>query len=378
MNQLRIAIIGIGGMGKTYAKIINEGKVRGMTLAAVTCRSKENVLWAKENLDSQTKVYQDTELLFKDTDLFDAVLIVTPHKTHPEFAIRAFEYKKHVFCDKPAGISFYQSQRMSQAAKDSNRKYAMMFHQRLFDKYTRVKEIIDSNRLGDIRRVMLENSRYYRTNFYHKSSSWRSSWNHEGGGVLINQGQHLLDIWQWLFGMPKSLRADICYGKYNDFLVDDEATIYMQYENQMTAVFFITTGEPVNEERLEIIGTKGKLLLINNHLTIYTYEKEIDEYSKTALVTNADELKISRMEEEFEDQANPYEPMLQNFADALLEDAKLIAPGEDGENSLTLANAAYLSSWIQETITLPIDPMLYEEKLKEKMMEESQILHQNK
>lgn len=375
MNQVRIAIIGIGGMGKSYAKIIDSGRIEGMTLAAVTCRSEENAIWAKENLNSQTKVYQDTNQLFLESEQFDAVLIVTPHKTHPEFAIRAFEYKKHVFCDKPAGISLYQAEGMNRAAKASHMKYAMMFHQRLYKKYERVKELIDSNALGDIRRVLLENSKYYRTSFYHKSSSWRSSWNHEGGGVLINQGQHILDIWQWLFGMPESLHAEICYGKYNDFMVDDEATIYMKYKNQMSAVFFITTGEAACEERLEIVGTKGRALLIDNHLEISKYEIDLEEYAKTATITNADDLKIHIIAEDFEPQIDPYQPMLQNFADAILKEQNLVVTGEEGSNALTLANASYLSSWTQKSVSLPIQAELYEEQLKQKMVEESKFLH---
>lgn len=375
MNQIRIAIIGIGGMGKKYAKIIDCGMIRGMTLAAVSCRSKENAIWAKENLNGQTKVYQDTNQLFEESDQFDAVLIVTPHKTHPEFAIRAFEHKKHVFCDKPASISIYQAERMNHAAQVSSMKYAMMFHQRLYKKYDRVKELIDCKELGEIKRVFLENTKYFRTSYYHKSSSWRSSWSHEGGGVLINQGQHLLDIWQWLFGMPKSLCAKICYGKYNDFLVDDEATIYMQYENQMSAVFFITTGEAASEERLEIVGTKGKLLLTDNHLKIIKYKTDATEYARTAKAFSTEELEIEILEEEFEAQADPYKEMLQNFADAILKQESLIAPGEEGSNALTLANAAYLSSWKQDTVSIPIQAELYEEQLKQKMEEESKNFH---
>lgn len=375
MNQVGIAVIGIGEMGKKYAKIIDDGIIRGMTLAAVTCRSKENAKWAKENLNSQPKVYQDTDELFEESERFDAVLIVTPHKTHPKFAIQAFEHKKHVFCDKPASISIYQSQIMNEAAFASHMKYAMMFHQRLYKKYVRVKELIERKELGTIRRVMLENSQYYRTSYYHKSSSWRSSWNHEGGGVLINQGQHILDIWQWLFGMPETLHAEIFFGKYNDFMVDDEATIYMKYKNQMSAVFFITTGEAVSEERLEIVGTKGKLLLEDNHLKIFKYEKDLEEYAKTATVTNSDDLKIDIIEEDFEEVPEPYIEMLQNFAYAVLKEEKLVAPGEEGSNSLAIANAAYLSAWNHETVSFPIQADIYEEQLNQKMEVESKILH---
>jgi predicted dehydrogenase len=370
MKQMRMAIIGIGGMGKKYAKIIDEGFVNGMILTAVSCRSEDNAKWANNNLNSQTKIFRDSDELFDQSELFDAVLIVTPHKTHPKLAIQAFEHKKHVFCDKPAGVSLQQSQLMNEAAKASGMKYAIMFHQRLYKKHMRLKNLIEQNELGDIKRVMLENSRYYRTQYYHKSGSWRSSWNEEGGGVLINQGQHILDIWQWLFGMPESVSANICFGKYNNIMVDDEATIYMQYPNHMSAVFILTTGEAVCEERLEIVGTKGKLLLQNNHLKIWKYEKEIEEYSKSAIVTDEKDLKIELTEEDFESMTEPYVDMLQNFANAILEDTELAALGEDGSNTLEIANAAYLSAWNNRVVQIPIDAQEYEVQLVSKMVEE--------
>lgn len=372
MNQVRMAVIGIGGMGKKYAKIIDKGLVTGMSLTAVSCRSDENVKWANENLGKEIKVIRDTDDLFEQLDLFDAVLIVTPHKTHPKLAIQAFEHKKHVFCDKPAGASLLQAQLMNEAAKLSGMKYAMMFHQRLLEKHIRLKELLEQNELGDIKRVMLENSRYYRTKYYHDSGSWRSSWNGEGGGVLINQGQHILDIWLWLFGMPETVSANIAFGKYNDIKVEDEATIYMQYPNNMSAVFVISTGEPTCEERLEIIGTKGKLLLEDNHLKIWKYEKNIDEYSKSATVTDERDLEIKLIEEEFESMHAPYVEMLQNFADAILEDATLVVAGEEGSKTLEIANASYLSAWNNKVIQIPIDASEYEKQLTSKMEEENQ------
>ncbi|MFA9377535.1 MAG: Gfo/Idh/MocA family protein [Lachnotalea sp.] len=371
MKQVRIAVIGIGGMGKKYAQLINDGFVNNMTLTAVSCRSDANAKWAKDNLASQTKIFQDSDELFEQSELFDAVLIVTPHKTHPALATQAFEHKKHVFCDKPAGVSLQQSQIMNDAAKVSGMKYAMMFHQRLFQKHLRLKELLKQQELGEIKRIMLENSKYYRTQYYHESGSWRSSWNGEGGGALINQGQHILDIWQWLFGMPSSINANISFGKYNDFMVDDEATIYMQYPNHVSAVFILTTGEAVCEERLEIIGNKGKLLLENNHLKIWKYEKDSQEYSKTATVTDERELKVELTEEDFEPVLDPYQAMLQNFTDAILKGTKLVAPGEDGSNTLEIANAAYLSAWNNKAIQIPIDAKEYEEQLMSKMQEEN-------
>lgn len=195
--------------------------------------------------------------------------------------MQALSAGKHVLCDKPAGISLLSVKKMNELAESSDRVFAMMFHQRMYQKYRRIKELLEEGTLGRITRVMLVNSRYYRTVHYHQGGSWRSSWNGEGGAALINQGQHLLDIWQWLFGMPQSVYAEIPFGKYNDFEVDDEATVLMTYPDKMTGVFLLTTGESVWEERLEIVGTKGKILLEDNTLTLWKNSMDSDAYGRT-------------------------------------------------------------------------------------------------
>jgi predicted dehydrogenase len=185
----------------------------------------------------------------------------------------------------------------------------------------------------------------------------------EGGGALINQGQHLLDIWTWLFGMPKTVYAAIPFGKYNDFQVDDEATITMKYPNQMTGVFMLTTGEAVNQERLEIVGSKGKILLEDGTLHIWKYSEDACEYAKTAKVNSRDDLTIHQTVEIFEKQPEPYVQMLQNFAEAVKQGKPLVAPGEEGSHALELTNAAYLSAWKRCIVQLPMDLKEYQEEL---------------
>lgn len=356
---MRIALVGTGQMGRKYAAMLGE------SLSAAVCRSEESRRWAAENLAEKVKIYASAEELFNNPDEYEAVLIATPHKTHPELAIKAFELGKHVFCDKPAGVSVLQAHRMNEAAEKSGKVYAMMFHQRLYSKYRRIKEILEKEQLGEIKRVMVVNSRYYRTAHYHHSGKWRSSWEGEGGGALINQGQHLLDVWQWLFGMPERLYAEIPFGKYNDFLVDDEATLMMSYPGKMSAVLMLTTGEAAYEERMEIIGTKGSLLLEDNTLTVISYSEDILEYGKRAEVNSREQLDFAKTVEVFEKTQEPYREMFENFFQAVNGSQELIALGREGLNALELTNAAYLSAWQKEPVTLPIDEMEYERLLQE-------------
>lgn len=362
---LRIAIIGIGNMGKKYAVMINDGMITGMELTAVCARSDENREWAKENLNEEVRFFTDIDELFENEDLFDAVIIATPHKLHPDQAIMAFEYGKHVLCDKPAGVSLMDSKHMEAAAEKSGKIYALMFHNRTYPVLRTLKKMIQENTIGTLNRIILENSIYYRTNMYHASGSWRSSWEGEGGGALINQGQHILDYWQWLFGMPVSLFSSIPFGKYNDFEVDDEVTILMDYPNKLTAVFILTTGEIQREEQLCIVGSLGKIRVCDNKIIIEKNEMDALEYGKTAQVSSRDLMGTSCDTIILPEPQKPYSVMLENFRDAVLEGAELIADGREGSNALELANAAYLSAWLGKKISLPIDADEYERFLQE-------------
>lgn len=371
-EKLRTALIGVGVMGKKYAEMITAGEVEDMSLAAVVIRRQEMQEWGKSltNADgTKPRICRDAEELFSHPEEYDMVLIVTPHKTHQALAEQAFALGKHVMCDKPAGVSIGQALQMSRAAQESGKIYGMMFHQRLYPKYRKLKELIDSGELGTLSRILLENSRYFRTAHYHASGSWRSSWHGEGGGALINQGQHILDIWQWLFGMPETLYADIPFGKYNDFKVDDEATIQMRYADNLTAVFVLTTGEAVWEERLEIIGTKGKVLLEDDTLHIWRYSRESTEYMKTETVTSRENLTVEEEVITFEKAAEPYPQMLENFVEAVRchDQGLLAAAGADAVYPLMLTNAAYYSAWKGAAVQLPLDAEEYEKALNEHM-----------
>ncbi len=367
-RKVRVALIGIGVMGKKYAEMITGGEAESMVLSAVVVRRPEMLPWAEslENADGiKPTIYKNTDELFAHPGNYDAVLIVTPHKTHAEFAKRAFDLGKHVLCDKPAGATIGQAMDMAAWAKECGLIYGMIFHQRRYPKYRKIKEMLEQKELGMLQRVMLVNSRYFRTEYYHKSGSWRSSWNGEGGGALINQGAHLLDIWQWLFGMPETIYADIPFGKYNDFTVDDEATVQMRYADGMTGTFMLTTGEAVWEERLEIVGSKGKLLLENDTLYIRRYNRDVLEYMKTEQVTTRENLSVEGEVISFEKAQEPYQELLENFARAVLDggETELIAPGEDALNQIMLTNAAYYSAWKKGVVTLPVDREDYEKEL---------------
>ena len=325
-NSVRIALIGTGGMGRKYANLILFGRIPGMELTAMVCRSENAREWAADTLrtlpegSKSPRIFDSADSLFAEPDLYDAVLIVTPHKTHPELAKRAFALGKHVLSDKPAAVTAAEAEEMC------------------------VK-------------VLMESTRYFRTEFYHASGTWRSSWAGEGGGLLINQGQHILDLWQYLFGMPESVFAEIPFGKYNHFDVDDEATIVMRYADGMTGTFIASTGEADGADRLTISGSKGRLVLTGNEIELAVYSEDSDLYRRNAQVTDARDLRIVRSVEPFGQEAPmaEYIALLTNFSAAVRGEEELVSTGRSGIGSLALTNAAYLSAWKDERITLPVD-----------------------
>ncbi len=374
-EKIRVALVGVGVIGSKYANIIMSGQVKNMILTGVVARKPEAREWAATLVSSdgmRPKIYTDVDDMFQHADNFDAVMIATPHKIHEEIAVRAFEQGKHVLCDKPAGATVGQAQRMAAASKQYHRVYGMIFHQRQYAKYQYIKHLLMGGEMGELKRFLVVNSIYFRTTHYHQSAGWRSSWNGEGGGALINQGAHVLDLWQWLFGMPEKIYAEIPFGKYNTFRVDDEATINMRYENGATGVLVMTTGESVWQERLEIVGTKGHLLLENDTLHIYKYSKETMAYIRTEKVNSRENLNITEEVITFDKVKDPYMEMFENFAEAVLkgDSTILIAPGENAINQLMLTNAAYYSAWKNVPVSLPLNAAIYEEAFREQCEKE--------
>ncbi len=382
---MRAAIIGLGGQGKKYARMLAENPQWGMSLTAVSTRSEENQAWARRELPQGVFIAGDEEELYTREDLFDALLITTPHRQHPGIALRAFERGKHVLSDKPAGVTLGEARQMEEAAREAGLYYGLFFHQKCQPKYKRVKALLEEGVLGEIRRIEMVNTLYFRTAFYHASGPWRSSWAGEGGGALINQGHHFLCLWQWLFGLPEAIYAQIPFGKYNDFAVDDEATILMDYPGKTTARFFISTREGSGQERLEVVGTKGSLLVDGQKLLVTTYSQDLDVYAGTAQVTDARELEETTVEEVFEQAGNPYGEILMDFAQAvetynqgggLLRDeerqSRLISPGYDGLATLALCNGAYLSAVRGQRVSLPLEEDQVEACLEELILREGQ------
>lgn len=361
MKTVRVGIVGMGNIGKHHAEYLLAGKVPRCELKAVCSTSPQKL----ESYKSRgVKVFGDAQKLIGSGEI-DAVIIATPHPQHPAQGIAALEAGLHVMVEKPISAHKADGERLIAAAqKHPKQVFAAMFQLRVEPRYQRIRKLIEGGDLGEIVRISWIITDWYRTEAYYSSGGWRATWKGEGGGVLINQCLHQLDMLQWLCGMPARLRGFCQIGRYHNIEVEDNITCYMEWANNGTGVFISSTGEAPGSNRFEIAGTCGKIVLENNKITFTRNEADMVEFSKTAKV-GFSKPDVSVADIPFETNPNPHATLMQNFVDAILDGAPLIAPGADGLNSIELANAMLYSSLIDQSIQLPMDSAAYEKKLRQ-------------
>ena len=358
MNKVKMGIIGLGNMGSSHLKFIMDGLTPQITLAAVAERMETRRRKAREIIPQDISVYEEGSELIA-AGICDAVLIATPHYQHPGLAIQAFKRGLHVMCEKPAGVYTLDVREMiKQADLHPQLSFGMMFNQRTNPLYIKMHEMISSGQLGKLKRVNWIITDWYRTQYYYDSGAWRATWAGEGGGVLLNQCPHQLDLLQWLCGMPVRVRAFLHEGKWHDIEVEDDVTAYLEYSNGATGVFITTTGDAPGTNRLEVTGTLGKLVCENDELIFHRLGVDEREWCVTAKQGFAvPPVEVIRIET---DSSNPqHVGVLNAFAANILHGSPLVADGREGIKGLMLSNAMHLSSWTDKMVSLPFDEEEY-------------------
>lgn len=364
MKKVRIGIVGIGNMGSTHAQQILAGKIHRLELAAVADHNP-----AKLARVPQVKGFKTADEMIA-SGLIDAILIATPHYDHTTIGIAALKAGMHVMVEKPISVHRADCERLIAAYKGREKKqvFAAMFNQRTDHYYKKIRELIQSGELGEIRRVNWIITNWFRTHAYYASGGWRATWAGEGGGVLLNQCPHNLDLFQWMFGMPVSLSAKCAFGKYHDIEVEDDVTAVMEFKNGATGVFITSTGEAPGTNRLEVTGERGKLVYEDDKISYTRNEIPMGEFSRTT-TQSFDRPASWDITIPTAGHGGQHNEVLQNFTDAILDGAKLVAPAPEGIHSVELANSMLLSAWTEKPVSLPIDGKKYERLLKAKIEE---------
>ena len=362
-KKIKLGIIGIGNMGSGHASNIKDGKCPEIELVAIADNNSQRLEWAKNQNYAENITYFDDAIKMLDSGIIDSCLIAVPHYDHTVYAIECMNRGIHVMVEKPAGVYTKQVKEMNRVADEHPEVvFGMMFNQRTNCVYRKLKEMVESGEYGRIRRTNWLITNWYRPQAYYNSGGWRATWSGEGGGVLLNQCPHQLDLWQWICGMPVKVDAKLHFGKWHDIEVEDDVTAYVEYENGATGVFITTTGDAHGTNRFEIQMDKAKFLVENDKLTVEEYEMPEPEFSKT----NEDlfaTVKSTAFEPETDGKNEQHSGVLNAWADAILHGGKLVADGKEGINGLTLSNAMHLSSFLGKTIELPFDDEVYYEEL---------------
>lgn len=366
MAKIKLGIIGIGNMGSNYATKVTNGECPDFELVAVADVNPVRINWAKENLKDSVKLFNTAEEML-DSGLIEACMIETPHYVHPHYCMECMKRGIHVMTDKPAGVYTKQVREMNECAKQHpDVVFGVMFNQRTNCVYKKMRELVQSGKYGNIRRTNWIITDWYRPQVYYDSGSWRATWAGEGGGVLLNQCPHQLDLWQWICGMPKKVYANMKFGQWHDIEVEDDVTCFVEYENGATGTFITTTGDACGSNRFEIQMDKAKLLVEHNQLHVWEFEMTEQEFSKTNKspfgYPKAEEIKIEL------DGSNPqHTGVINAWGKAILEGTPMIADGAEGINGLMLSNAMHLSAFIGKTVELPFDEDLFYGELQKRV-----------
>ncbi len=393
MDKVRMGIIGVGTQGKFYANLLT-GQSIFPGMPSTGSKPEKIELTALCDIDPAVK-HQCVELFaelpfFEDwkemitSGKVDAVVTTVPHYLHPEMAIYALDHGVHALVDKPAGVYTKQVREMNEfAATKPELTFAIMFNQRTNKLYQRLKELIASGELGNIRRSNWIINSWWRPQSYYDQSAWRATWGGEGGGVLVNQAPHQLDLWQWMCGMPKTISAKVVYGAHRNIAVDNDVTAVADYGNGATGVFITCTHDVIGTDRLEIDLDAGKIVVENSSTaTIYRLKKSEDVMNATMTMMQVsmmvrggqlDDLYTIETIESTDRWGIQHQTVMENFAAHILDGTPLIAPGADGINGVELANAILLSDWLGKTIELPVDEDLYLAELNKRIAAEGKF-----
>lgn len=362
-DLLNAAVIGIGNMGSAHARCIFSGTIRGMRLSAVCDIRSERLAWAEREMPGE-RTFTDYHELIASGEA-EAVIIAVPHPLHSMIAMEAMKAGLHVLSEKPLDIRLSMARQAVETGRATGKVFAVMLNQRTNPIFQRARELIAGGQLGEIKRSVWIITNWYRTQHYYDSGDWRATWKGEGGGVLLNQAPHNLDLWQWICGMPVEITARCDMAHYHHVEVEDDATLLVRYANGATGCFITSTGEYPGTNRLEISGTKGKIVLEDGKLKTWLL-KEDEQVVRFSSGQSSPEIPLDYTEWEPESEPSAHAGILQNFTDAVLHGAPLLSPAEDGLNELALSNAAYLSAWQGGVpVSLPMDEEAFNRLLDE-------------
>jgi predicted dehydrogenase len=386
-TKVRLGIIGLGAQGSMYAKFIADGLVPNMEVAAIADHNPEKAAIAASTYPDAA--FFDDYLDLLDSGTVDAIVTCVPHFLHPQMGIDALQRHVHALVEKPAGVYTRQVAELNAfAASKPELSFGIMFNQRNNPLYIRLKEIVDNGEIGNILRTNWIITNWWRPQGYYDQSAWRATWGGEGGGVLVNQAPHQLDLWQWICGVPKSVYSKVAFGYRRNIAVEDEVTALVDYGNGATGVFITATHELTGTDRFEIVGDQGKIVVENSKTaTVTRLSRPERELSESMDMNDVMKLFMGQLDVEklYSQETIEFDSVwgaqhagvLENFAANILDGTPLLAPGSDGITGVRLANAIHLSAWTGQEVSLDFDEEVFLAELNARIADEGKFAQRN-
>ena len=364
MEKARIGIIGLGNQGSMYLKkLFNKGKIPNGEVTAV-CDINPDKIKALEGELHGAKAFADYKDLLA-SGLTDGVIVAVPHYQHPEISIAAMEAGINVLCEKPAGVYTKQVKEMNAAAAKSDKLFAIMFNQRTNCVYRKMREMIACGAIGNIKRVNWIITNWYRSQSYYDSSSWRATWKGEGGGVLVNQAPHQLDLLLWYMG-----DVDEVYGVWKNLNhpyieVEDTAVAVVKFKSGAVGNIVVSNSQnPALYGKVHVFGengagvgvqTDGGAMFIAGMSTIteppyndlWTVEGEADDLEDWKkgdcdFFNSVDSMYYYHQEQ------------IKDFLHAVETHTKPLVDARDGRKTVELFEAIYRSTQTNSVVKFPI------------------------
>lgn len=361
MTKIKFGIIGVGGMGTGHAHNITE-RVEEAELVAVADISPEALKDATETFG--VKGFSTGSDLI-NSGLVDAVVIATPHYYHPPLAIEAMRAGLHVVSEKPMAVRASKAREMIQVAEETGQLLTIRFQLHGSPAVQAARKLIDEGKLGEIYRTLLVEGRF-RSQSYYDSATWRATWKGEGGGVLMNQAPHWVDIFTWLGGLPVKVYGQ-CIARQHKIEVEDEATAMLWYDNGAIGLFHESVNELPTSSRLELLGEKGKLVIEDGTLRFWEVPAGVKAFSNSAANMWA-KAEWNEIEIELPEDDDPA-PVVRNMCYAITKGAPLLVDPKDALLGLELIDALMISSDLGQPVDVPVDPAVFDAFIERKQGE---------
>lgn len=365
MDKVRLGIIGFGKMGSQHGKYLTKGEVPNAQLTAVADVDPARLEAARKICGDEIKTFSTAHELIQ-SGCCDAIIISAPHYFHPVYGIEGLKAGLNVLVEKPAGVYTKQVEELNEVARQSGKVFGVMFNQRTNPLYQKLRDLVQSGELGAVKRTNWIITDWYRSQSYYDQGGWRATWAGEGGGVLLNQNPHNLDLWQWICGMPSRVKSQVYYGKHRKIEVEDDVTALFEYPNGAVGCYITTVGDAPGTNRLEISGERGKIVVEEGKINFWRLREPEPEFNRKYR-GGLGKPECWKCEIPVKGTYTSHAGITRNFCDAILKGTELIAPGYEGIKGLEISNAIHLSSWTGgDWVDLPIDKELFHQKLIEK------------